>query len=181
MTDVISARGAASETAIAPALKADDGRPAYDLIELLFFAYRDFVRDADAALAAYGFGRAHHRVLHFVDRNPGLRVTELLDILKITKQSLGRVLRELIDQGFILQREGEADRRQRLLYVTERGDRLALELAQLQTKRVARALGGCEAATAEAAKRFLFAMVDPEERDAVERLTADARSPGGRA
>ena len=67
--------------------------PAYDLIELFFFAYRDFVGDPDRILGDYGFGRAHHRVLHFVDRQPGLTIAELLDILRITKQSLNRVLR----------------------------------------------------------------------------------------
>lgn len=155
-------------------------RPAFDVIELFFFAYRDFVRDADEALAKYGFGRAHHRVLHFVDRNPGLRVTELLDILKITKQSLGRVLRELVDEGFIVQREGEADRRQRLLHVTERGDRLARELARLQTRRVSRALGACSAAEAQAVRRFLFEIVDPDERDKVAALTG-VKQPTARA
>ena len=94
--------------------------PLWDLIELLFFAYRDFVGDADEVLAKLGFGRAHHRVLHFVNRNPGMKVAELLDILKITKQSLGRVLKQLIDDGFIEQRKG-ADRRQRLLFVTAEG------------------------------------------------------------
>jgi hypothetical protein len=69
--------------------------------ELLFFAYRDFTRDADAILKDFGFGRAHHRVLHFVNRHPGLRVADLLDVLKITKQSLGRVLKQLIDKGYI--------------------------------------------------------------------------------
>ena len=87
-----------------------------DLIELLFFAYRDFISDPDAILAKSDFGRAHHRVLHFVDRNPGLTVADLLDILKITKQSLARVLKELVDSGFIEQRTGLEDRRQRLLY-----------------------------------------------------------------
>ena len=74
---------------------ADHGQahgPAFDLIELLFFAYRDFIGDADEVLARLDFGRAHHRVLHFVNRNPGIRVADLLDVLKITKQSLGRVL-----------------------------------------------------------------------------------------
>src|SRR3712207_238624 len=75
--------------------------PAYDLIELFFFAYRDFVSDPDRILDEYGFGRAHHRVLHFVDRNPGLTIAELLDILRITKQSLNRVLKELLEKDFI--------------------------------------------------------------------------------
>ena len=95
-----------------------DHEPIWDLIELLFFAYRDFIGDPDDVLAKLGFGRAHHRVLHFVNRNPGMKVAELLDILKITKQSLGRVLKQLIDQGYVVQKEGANDRRQRLLYVT---------------------------------------------------------------
>jgi DNA-binding MarR family transcriptional regulator len=94
------------------------GEPAWDVIELLFFAYRDFIGDPDDVLAKFGFGRAHHRVLHFVNRNPGMKVAELLDLLKITKQSLGRVLKQLIDQGYVIQKEGANDRRQRLLYVT---------------------------------------------------------------
>src|SRR5690242_21672382 len=95
-----------------------ESEPAWDVIELLFFAYRDFVGDPDEVLAKLGFGRAHHRVLHFVNRNPGMKVAELLEVLKITKQSLGRVLKQLIDEGYIVQKEGANDRRQRLLYVS---------------------------------------------------------------
>src|SRR3712207_4299541 len=87
--------------------------PAYDLIELFFFAYRDFVSDPDRILDEYGFGRAHHRVLHFVSRNPGLTIAELLDILRITKQSLNRVLKELIEKDFI-EKIGRASCRERV-------------------------------------------------------------------
>jgi DNA-binding MarR family transcriptional regulator len=111
-----------------------------ELVELLFFAYRDFVADPDKILVGYGFGRAHHRVLHFVGRSPGMRVQELLDILRITKQSLARVLRELIDQGFVYQIEGEADRRQRLLFLTPEGEALHRRLMAPQIERVRRAL-----------------------------------------
>ena len=111
MADV-NIRGASSP--VSTAVAGAPG-PAWDLIELLFFAYRDFVGDADAVLAEFGFGRAHHRVLHFVHRNPGIKVADLLDILKITKQSLGRVLKQLVDEGYVIQKEGEIDRRQRLL------------------------------------------------------------------
>ena len=83
---------------------ADPREPYWDLIELLFFAYRDFVSDPDQLLDKLGFGRAHHRVLHFVNRNPGMKVAELLDVLKITKQSLGRVLKQLIDEGYVIRR-----------------------------------------------------------------------------
>src|ERR1700686_2008657 len=116
------------------------GEPIWDLIELLFFAYRDFVSDPDDVLSNFGFGRAHHRVLHFVNRHPGMKVAELLDVLKITKQSLGRVLKELVDQGYVVQKEGENDRRQRLLFVTPKGRALAMRLAGMQTMRIARAL-----------------------------------------
>src|SRR5213082_3251496 len=84
--------------------------PAWDVIELLFFAYRDFTSDPDEVLEKFNFGRAHHRVLHFVNRNPGMKVAELLDILKITKQSLGRVLKQLMDEGYVLQKAGASDR-----------------------------------------------------------------------
>ena len=148
--------------------------PAWEVIELLFFAYRDFVGDPDHVLERLGFGRAHHRVLHFVNRNPGMKVADLLDILKITKQSLGRVLKQLVDEGYVLQKEGENDRRQRLLYVTPKGEALAMKLAGLQTTRIARALGEIGPEGHEAARRFLLAMVDAESRDDVMRFIARA-------
>ena len=148
--------------------------PCWDLIELLFFAYRDFVSDPDEVLAKLGFGRAHHRVLHFVNRNPGIKVADLLDILKITKQSLGRVLKQLIDEGYVVQREGAQDRRQRLLHVTSAGEALALKLAGLQTERVARVLNELGPGGRDAARRFLAGMIDDNDRDQVLRLIANA-------
>jgi DNA-binding MarR family transcriptional regulator len=159
------------------------GRPtggaAFDLIELLFFAYRDFVGDADERLAGLGFGRAHHRVLHFVNRHPGMRVADLLDILKITKQSLGRVLRDLVEQGYVVQKAGQADRRQRLLHLTPKGETLARDLALLQTRRFARALHECGPGAREAARNFLTAMIDPAAREEVEGLIARANKKSG--
>ena len=149
-----------------------EARPAYDLIELFFFAYRDFVSDPDRILADYGFGRAHHRVLHFVDRQPGLTIAELLDILRITKQSLNRVLKELIEKGFIESRTGTADRRQRLLHATPQGHELALKLAHLQTRRIERALAGLDPAAKGVASRYLLAMIDPDDRAHVERIVS---------
>src|ERR1700731_1569698 len=148
--------------------------PCWDLIELLFFAYRDFVGDPDEVLAKLGFGRAHHRVLHFVNRNPGIKVADLLDILKITKQSLGRVLKQLIDQGYVVQREGANDRRQRLLHVSPAGEALAMHLAGLQTERIARVLAEIGPGGREAARRFLAGMIDADDREHVLRLIADA-------
>jgi DNA-binding MarR family transcriptional regulator len=140
---------------------------ALDLVELFFFAYRDFVGDADRLLENYGFGRAHHRVLHFVHRRPGLTIASLLDILKITKQSLNRVLKQLLDAGFVEARAGAEDRRQRLLYPTSRGVALARELAALQSERFRRVLEELPPAARGGAAAFLFAMVDPGERDRV--------------
>ncbi len=151
-----------------------DGEPIWDVIELLFFAYRDFVTEPDDVLAKFGFGRAHHRVLHFVNRNPGMKVAELLDILKITKQSLGRVLKQLVDQGYVLQKEGASDRRQRLLYVTSKGESLAMRLAGLQTARITTALAELGPDAHEAARRFLVAMIDADNRDGVMRFIARA-------
>jgi len=148
------------------------GKPTWDLIELLFFAYRDFVAEADHVLEALEFGRAHHRVLHFVNRNPGIKVADLLDILRITKQSLGRVLKALIDQNFVEQRAGPRDRRQRLLHVTSKGHALAMKLAGLQTTRIERALSELAPDDRAAASKFLLAMVDSEDREHVTKLIA---------
>src|SRR5262247_65408 len=136
-------------------------------VELLFFAYRDFTREADAALAELGLGRAHHRVLHFVDRNPGLRVADLLEILKITKQSLAPVLKQLIDEGWIAQQTGVADRRERRLRATAKGANLARRLDRVQAERVALALAACPPGHEHAVRGFLFAMINSNERGRV--------------
>ncbi len=139
------------------------------LVELFFFAYRDFTGEADAVLGAYGLGRAHHRVLHFVNRRPGIRVADLLEILKITKQSLGRVLRELVQDGWIEQATGADDRRERHLTLTERGRQLATELADLQTRRIETALQNVEAhgvtVARDTVRLFLSAMIAATERE----------------
>lgn len=166
MADVNSVRRPASHDSEPPAEK----ETLFELIELMFFAYRDFISDPDAILDEYGFGRAHHRVLHFVNRNPGLRVADLLDILKITKQSLGRVLKQLVDEGFIYQETGSSDRRQRLLYPTRRGRDLALRLAAPQFLRFNNAIAETGSADADAARRFLMSMVDAPERPRVSGL-----------
>ena len=161
-------KSGANATVTTP-LSAGD-QPEIPFIELLFFAYRDFISDPDAALLSYGFGRAHHRVIHFVNRHPGIRVADLLDILKITKQSLGRVLKQLVDTGFIEQKPGPLDRRQRLLYPTESGRALALRLIDLQARRVGQALASLSPAEREGAEKFLRRIVEPDERDKVSRL-----------
>ena len=139
----------------------------WDFIELLFFAYRDFVGDADHELEAFGFGRAHHRVMHFVHRYPGLKVADLLDVLRITKQSLGRVLKQLLDEGYIVQKTGNNDRRQRLLYATPKGEALVAKLAGLQTDRITSALRDINPEGAAAISQFLRAMIDRDDPDKV--------------
>jgi DNA-binding MarR family transcriptional regulator len=149
------------------------------IIELIFFAYRDFTREPDAILETYGLGRAHHRVLHFINRRPGLRVSDLLDVLKITKQSLNRVLRPLYADAWIEAREGKDDRRERNLHLTPRGKVLADHLLALQMARVSGALKTLDAAargapivngdargpTSDQAVAFLKAMLsEPDEK-----------------
>lgn len=151
--------------------------PLYDLIELFFFAYRDFTADADRQLERFGFGRAHHRVLHFVDRHPGLTVATLLDILKITKQSLNRVMKDLIDGAFIEVRTGTRDRRRRTLHVTPEGGRLAVDLAHLHSARFERALSPLPPEVRGQAVQFLLGMIDAGERDRVVELVF-AEGPG---
>lgn len=155
------------EAAPRSAPAATSPQPRWDIIELLFFAYRDFVGDPDHVLDQFGFGRAHHRVVHFVHRYPGLKVADLLEVLRITKQSLGRVLKQLLDEGYIVQKSGAADRRQRLLFATAKGEALVAELAGLQTDRISRALDGFEPNEVDAIGRFLSGMIDRDDPDKV--------------
>ena len=171
--------GAADPAAIAagqPALDPASTEQLLACIELLFFAYRDFTGDPDTVLEQYGFGRAHHRVLHFVQRNPGLRVAQLLDILKITKQSLARVLKHLLDEGFMTQKTGPEDRRERLLFTTTKGTRLAEKLASLQLQRMSAALEGVGPDGAAAARRFLLGMIGEADRAQIEALIMPGRN-----
>lgn len=162
MADIISS----------PALDDED---AVALVELLFFAYRDFVADPDSILEGLDFGRAHHRVLHFVGRDPGMTVAQLLDILRITKQSLSRVLKDLIEKGYIFQKAGEEDRRQRLLHLTEKGEALWRELAAPQMKRFRRAMAELDEGQAAHYRSLLLQLINPENRDAAEAWISRAR------
>ncbi len=174
MADIILETGGKPEGTLDDlAANSDAADEVVALIELLFFAYRDFVSDPDHILDHYGFGRAHHRVIHFVGRNPGMHVAELLDILRITKQSLSRVLRDLIDKGFVYQREGSRDRRQRLLYLTPEGTQLHGRLITPQITRIRSALETCDDKTSQAFHKALFAMIDPDDRHHVLSLIGD--------
>ena len=138
-------------------------------IELLFYGYRDFTNEPDALLSEIGFGRAHHRVVYFVGRYPDITVSGLLKILRITKQSLSRVLRELIDKGFIDQTTGAKDRRQRLLKLTDKGMGLERDLTAAQARRVARAYREAGAVAVEGFRKVLLGLLDEENRRIVER------------
>jgi len=140
----------------APFLSEEEVRQA---IELLFFAYRDFTAEPDAILTRYGFGRAHHRVVHFVGRRPHITVGELLTILKITKQSLNRVLGQLVRQGFIVQHHGAQDRRQRLLELTEKGHELERQLSEPQRARVGGAYRKAGAQAVDGFRKVLLGII----------------------
>ncbi|WP_420345082.1 MarR family winged helix-turn-helix transcriptional regulator [Pelagibius sp.] len=138
-------------------------------MELLFFAYRDFTGEPDQILVDYGFGRAHHRVIYFVGRHPGITVSELLAILRITKQSLSRVLGQLVREGFITQRPGLRDRRQRLLELTDKGRELEGKLSERQRVRIARAYRKAGAAAVEGFRTVLTNIIDEPDRARFER------------
>ncbi|MBZ9655398.1 MarR family winged helix-turn-helix transcriptional regulator [Phyllobacterium lublinensis] len=141
-----------------------------DIIELFFFAYRDFTADPDLILEKLTFGRAHHRVLYFINRKPGMTVAELLEVLQITKQSLARVLKQLIDTGHVVQIPGPRDRRQRELYPTLKGRELALELAAPQSRRITSALEQIGLSDRTVVEHFLKAMVNPGQWQQIDSL-----------
>jgi DNA-binding MarR family transcriptional regulator len=132
-------------------------------IELLYYAYRDFTAEPDAMLARYGFGRAHHRVIYFVGRHPQMTVTELLGILRITKQSLSRVLGQLVRQGFIRQHTGSRDRRQRLLELTDKGVELERQLSENQRQRIAKAYREAGAAAVDGFRKVMLGIMAGED------------------
>lgn len=134
-------------------------------MELLFFAYRDFTGEPDAILADYGFGRAHHRVIYFVKRNPSLTVNRLLGILQITKQSLSRVLGQLVREGFINQQTDTGDRRRRILTLTAKGEALEARLTQCQGARISRAYSSAGADAVDGFKRVLSEIIDTDNQD----------------
>ncbi len=146
-------------------------------IELLFFAYRDFIAEADGLLAPLGLGRAHHRVLYFVGRHPAIPVSDLLAILKITKQSLSRVLGELKSAGYLTDRKGQRDRRQRLLLLTDKGRQLERELTATQRRRFREAYRRAGAEAVEGFRLVMEGLLDAESRA----ILHEPRGRGGAA
>jgi DNA-binding MarR family transcriptional regulator len=147
--------------------------------DMLFFAYRDFTGAADVILDELGLGRAHHRALHFIGRTPGMTVGDLLSILRITKQSLARVLTALIDQGYVAQSPGRNDRRQRLLSLTDAGQALERRLFERQRERLAVAYREAGGPAVEGFRRVMRGVMDPAARAYMEQAESAVR-PGTR-
>lgn len=136
-------------------------------IELMFFAYRDFTGDPDAVLEGRGLGRAHHRALHFIKRRPGVTIARLLDILGVTKQSLNRVLRQLIDEGLVISSPGQEDRRQRHLTLSPTGAELERSLSEPQRVRLRRAYSEAGPEAVAGFRVVLERMINEADRDAI--------------
>jgi len=133
-------------------------------IEAMFFAYRGFTADPDRILEKYSYGRAHHRAIHFIHRSPGTTVNNLMSILGVTKQSLNRVLRTLIEDGLVESRVGPRDKRERHLYLTETGAALEQELSDAQRARMRAAYRSAGPEAVAGFRQVLEAMMDPEQR-----------------
>ena len=158
-------------------LREEQMRSAQDL---MFFAYRDFTGAADGLLAELGLGRAHHRALHFIGRAPGMTVGDLLGILRITKQSLARVLTQLVDQGFVEQAQGRSDRRQRLLRLTAAGQALERQVFERQRELLVAAYRDAGGQAVEGFRRVMRGIMDDETRAHMDRMEAQARPGRGR-
>lgn len=165
-TDSRAGAGGAGAGANLLFLREEEIRGAQDL---LFFAYRDFTGAADAMLDELGLGRAHHRALHFIGRNAGITVSDLLAILRITKQSLARVLGELVERGLVAQAQGQADRRQRLLTLTPEGEALERRLFERQRERLVAAYREAGAAQVDGFRRVLRGIMDQSARSYLDR------------
>ncbi len=133
-------------------------------IEAMFFAYRGFTADPDRILEDQGYGRAHHRAIHFIHRTPGTTVNNLLTILGVTKQSLNRVLRSLIEEGLVESRIGKRDRRERHLFLTEAGAQLERQLSEAQRARMRAAYRAAGPEAVSGFRQVLEAMMDPDQR-----------------
>ena len=133
-------------------------------IEMVFYAYRDFTAEADALLAGHSLGRTHHRAIYFIGRNPGITMSDLLDILRITKQALSRALSQLIDQGFVEQAPGPKDRRQRLLHLTPKGAEIERQLIQIQRERIARAYREAGAEAVGGFRQVMLGIMNEDDR-----------------
>ncbi|MBO6603692.1 MULTISPECIES: MarR family winged helix-turn-helix transcriptional regulator [Rhodophyticola] len=143
-------------------------------IEAMFFAYRGFTADPDRILQNYAYGRAHHRAIHFINRSPGTTVNNLLDILGVTKQSLNRVLRALVDDGLVESRVGTRDKRERHLFLTDAGIALERELSDAQRSRMRAAYRAAGPEAVAGFRTVLEQMMDPDMRRHYQTTTESA-------
>jgi len=158
-------------------LREEEMRLAQDL---LFFAYRDFTSAADRVLAELDLGRAHHRALHFIGRNPSISVSELLAILRITKQSLARVLSTLVSRGYVTQTPGRSDRRRRRLSLTQAGAALERQLFERQRERLAAAYREAGGTAVEGFRRVMRGIMENDARAYMDGAEREAREPRAR-
>ncbi len=147
--------------------------------DMLFFAYRDFTNAADVILEELGLGRAHHRAIHFIGRSPGITVSELLGLLRITKQSLARVLSALVERGYVAQTPGRIDRRQRLLTLTPEGQALERRLFERQKERLVAAYREAGGTAVDGFRRVMRGIMDQSARMYLDRAEATTREPTG--
>jgi DNA-binding MarR family transcriptional regulator len=133
-------------------------------IEAMYFAYRGFTADPDRILAGMDYGRAHHRAVHFINRAPGLTVSSLLSVLGVTKQSLNRVLRTLLEDGLVEAKVGRKDKRERHLFLTDKGKALERALSDAQRARMRAAYRAAGPQAVQGFRTVLEAMMDAEMR-----------------
>lgn len=133
-------------------------------IEAMFFAYRGFTADPDRILAGLAYGRAHHRAIHFINRAPGTTVNNLLILLGVTKQSLNRVLRTLVEDGLVQSKVGKSDKRERHLYLTEAGETLERKLSDAQRARMRAAYRSAGPQAVAGFRQVLESMMDNDLR-----------------
>ncbi len=158
-------------------LREEEMRIAQDL---LFFAYREFTNVADVILEELGLGRAHHRALHYIGRNPGITVSDLLAILSITKQSVARVLSALVERGYVVQATGRTDRRQRLLSLTASGQALERRLFERQRERLAQAYREAGGAAVEGFRRVMRGIMNDSGRRYIDQAEDNRHEPRSR-
>ena len=139
------------------------------IIELIFFSYRDFISGPDKVLEKLTFGRAHHRTIYFVGKKENITIKDLLEILKITKQSLSRVLNQLVKEGFIILSTGK-DKRTKILQLTKKGHDLENKLSKIQINKIKSTIKQLKESEINGFKKILFEMITADDKEIFERL-----------
>ena len=139
------------------------------IIELVFFSYRDFTAGPDQVLEKLNFGRAHHRVIYFVGKKDKITIKELLKVLKITKQSLTRVLKQLVKEGFIVVSTG-LDKRTKNLSLTSNGLSLENELSTIQIQKIKKVINNFNKEDIDGFKKILYEMIEIDNKKTFQNL-----------